>query len=87
MKTLAALSAPLWLAAALAAGAIPAAAEVPISRADRNGDGIVTYDEAKRVMPRLKQVQYAKADSDGDGLIDKGEYPLLDSFYGYVVNR
>jgi hypothetical protein len=69
----------------LAAG--PAAAGVPFSRADPNRDGVVTYEEAERVMPRLKQIQYTKADSNHDGVIDKGEYPMLDSYYGYIVNR
>lgn len=78
---------PLALVASLVALAGPAAAKIPISRADKNRDGIVTYEEARRVMPQLKEIQYSKADSDGDGVIDRGEYPLLDSFYGFVVNR
>lgn len=75
------------LAALLVAAAGPAAAKVPFSRADPNRDGIVTFEEAERVMPRLKQIQYSKADSNRDGVIDKGEYPMLDSYYGYIVNR
>lgn len=77
----------LGLAVALVVLAGPAAAKVPFSRADQNHDGIVTYEEAVRVMPRLKQIQYVKADADGDGVVDKGEYPLLDSFYGYIVDQ
>jgi len=75
------------LAVALVVVAGPAAAKVAFSRADQNRDGIVTYEEAERVMPRLKQIQYSKADSNHDGVIDKGEYPMLDSYYGYIVNR
>lgn len=75
------------LAPTLLAVAGPAAARVPFSRADLNHDGIVTYEEASIVMPRLKHIQYSKTDSNGDGVIDKGEYPLLDSYYGYVVSR
>jgi Ca2+-binding EF-hand superfamily protein len=74
-------------AALLAAATAPAAAKVAFPRADQNGDGVVTFQEAVRVMPRLKQIQFEKCDPDGDGLIDRGEYPLLDSFYGYVVDR
>lgn len=77
----------LAIAAALLALAGPAAAKVPFPRADQNKDGVVTFEEASRVMPRLKQIQYGKADSNGDGVIDKGEYPLLDGFYGYIVNQ
>ena len=91
MKTLAPLGLVASLATALVAAIVaitsPAAAKVPISRADRNHDGIVTYEEACRVVPQLMEVQYLKADSNVDGVIDRGEYPLLDSFYGYVVNR
>ena len=70
------------LALALAAG-LPgaAAALVPFPRADANGDGYVTYEEAVRVFPRLQPVQFQKSDPNGDGLISKGEYPLLDQFY------
>jgi hypothetical protein len=75
------------LLAALVTAAGPATAGVAFSRADPNRDGVVTYEEAERVMPRLKQIQYTKADSNHDGVIDKGEYPMLDSYYGYIVNR
>lgn len=77
----------LALVAALLAAAGPAAAKVPFSRADQNKDGVVTYEEASRVMTRLKQIQYDKCDANGDGVIDKGEYPLLDGFYGYIVDQ
>ncbi|MFT3973906.1 MAG: hypothetical protein QM699_10775 [Amaricoccus sp.] len=84
------LTASLVAAAAAAAVLVtpgPAIAKVAFSRADLNRDGVVTFDEAERAMPRLKHVQYLKADANGDGVIDKGEYPLLDTFYGYVVDN
>jgi len=87
MTCLPRLAAAAALAAALVAAAGPAAAKVPFSRADQNRDGIVTFVEAERVMPRLKEVQYGKADANHDGVVDKGEYPMLDSYYGYIVNR
>lgn len=77
----------LAIVAAFLVLAGPAAAKVPFSRADQNRDGVVTYEEASRVMPRLKRIQYDKSDSNGDGVVDKGEYPLLDGFYGYIVNQ
>jgi hypothetical protein len=70
------------LAAALAAGLCGTAqATVPFPRADANGDGYVTYPEARRVMRRLAEIHFRKCDPNGDGLIDAGEYPLLDNFY------
>ena len=85
MTTLPRLGALALLCGAFAATS--AAAKVPVPRADQNRDGIVTYEEARRVMPQLKEIQYSKADADRDGVIDKGEYPMLDSYYGFVVNR
>lgn len=77
----------MLVTALLLATAGPAAAVVPFSRADANRDGVVTYEEAVIVMPRLKRIQYQKADPDQDGVIDKAEYPLLDSYYGYIVKH
>ena len=54
---------------------------VAFSQADKNRDGIVTFEEAVKVFPLLKKVQYLKCDAGGDGLIDKGEFPLLSTFY------
>lgn len=67
----------------LAASAVPAGA-VSFSQADRNRDGVVSYEEAKRVFPKLARVQFAKNDPNGDGLIDKGEFPLLANFYWMI---
>lgn len=77
----------LALVSAALAAASPAAAKIAFPRADANGDGVVTYEEARRAMPGLKEIHYSKSDPNGDGVIDRREYPLLDSFYGYVVNR
>lgn len=77
----------LAVLSAILAATGPAAAKVAFPRADGNGDGVVTYDEARRAMPGLTEIHYAKADPNGDGVIDRREYPLLDSFYGYVVSR
>jgi len=58
-----------------------ASATVPFSRADANHDGFVTYEEAERVMPRLRQVSFRKTDPNGDGRLSRNEYPLLDNWY------
>ena len=42
------------------------------ARADTNGDGVVTREEAERV-PSLKAI-FDKADKDGDGVVRKEEY-------------
>ena len=65
------------------AGALPAGA-VSFSQADRDRDGVVSYEEAKRVFPRLTRVQFKKNDPNGDGLIDRGEFPLLANFYWMI---
>jgi len=65
----------------LAAG--PAGA-VAWPRADANRDGVLTYDEARRVMPELMPVQFRKCDLNRDGVITKNEYPLLDNFYSLM---
>ena len=59
-----------WAAGALAFPAV-----------DPNHDGVVTWEEAHREMPRLARVHFEKCDPNGDGLIDRGEYPLLQTFY------
>jgi hypothetical protein len=69
--------------ALLAASALPAGA-VSFSQADRDRDGLVSYEEAKRVFPRLTRIQFKKNDPNGDGLIDRGEFPLLANFYWMI---
>ena len=66
------------------AGAGAASATVAFPKADQNGDGYVTYEEARRVFPGLKRVHFRKCDPSGDGRIDAREYPLLDNFYWVV---
>ncbi len=68
---------------ALALGSAPALA-VSFSRADRNGDGVVTYDEAERAFPRLNEKFIAKADKNDNGTIEKSEMPSLNYFDRFV---
>ena len=44
----------------------------------------MTYEEAKRVFPRLQPVQFRKSDPNGDGLIGPNEFPLLANFYWMI---
>ena len=76
--------------AVAAALVMPAGASgaVPFSRADQNRDGLVSFEEARRVFPDLARVHFEKCDPDGDGVIDHGEFALLDNFYTIMyVNR
>ena len=61
-----------------------AAGAVSFSQADLNHDGVVTYEEAKRVFPRLQPVHFEKSDPNGDGLIEPNEFPLLANFYWMI---
>ncbi|HVH01685.1 MAG TPA: hypothetical protein VM891_01800 [Amaricoccus sp.] len=80
------------LLAAILAGlpAGPAAVAGPLAfpAVDTDRDGLVTWEEAHRAMPRLAKVHFDKCDPGGDGLIDRGEYPLLQTFYwmNYVMS-
>ena len=56
-----------------------AAHAAPFSKADSNRDGVVTYAEAKRVMPQLSEVHFNKFATDG--VVTKGRWPALSSFY------
>jgi hypothetical protein len=73
----------LLAACALAASA-GAAGAVSFPQADLNHDGVVTYQEARRVFPRLERVQFDKNDPNGDGLIEPDEFPLLANFYWMI---
>ena len=73
----------LLAALLLASSAAPAAA-VSFPRADLNHDGVVTYEEARRVFPRLSEIQFQKNDPNGDGLIAPNEFPLLANFYWMI---
>jgi hypothetical protein len=74
---------PLLAALALAASA-GAAGAVSFPQADLNHDGVVTYEEARRVFPRLTKIQFVKNDPSGDGLIEPDEFPLLANFYWMI---
>lgn len=70
--------------------AAPAAVAGPLAfpAVDTDRDGLITWPEARRAMPRLAEVHFDKCDASGDGLIDRGEYPLLQTFYwmNYVLS-
>lgn len=72
-------------ALAVLAAAAGGASAMPFGRADRNGDGVVSYDEAVRIYPALSEAQFARFDTDRDGVIDRGEYPQLDNLYEVLV--
>lgn len=71
--------------ASLALGLILASAgmagAVAFARADVDKDGLVSYDQAKIVMPKLKDVSFNRFDTNHDGFIDRGEWSGLDAFY------
>lgn len=54
------------------------AATVAFESADANGDGAVTMDEAKSVMPDLTEDRFAAADSDANGSLSPAEFQALD---------
>ena len=61
-----------------------ASAAPAFSRADKNGDGFVSYPEARRGMPELSEVHFDKYDLDRDGQLHSGEYAGLDAFYSMM---
>lgn len=44
---------------------------------DTNGDGMLTMDEVKIMLPDLTEDQIAMADTDGNGMLDPTEYEVL----------
>jgi Ca2+-binding EF-hand superfamily protein len=64
----------------LCASAVSAVA-VAFPHADRNGDGVVSYEEARRSMSRLSEIHFQKSDRNGDGVVDRSEYPSLEGIY------
>jgi hypothetical protein len=45
--------------------------------ADANGDGHVTYDEARGIYPTLPKSLFDQADEDKNGVLDEPEYGSL----------
>lgn len=70
--------------AAACAGSVHAAA---FARADTSRDGLVTFEETRFVMPKLKEVSFNRFDTNKDGFIDRGEWPGLDAFYSFTYQR
>lgn len=81
------LGSAITLATVAALTVAGAAGAVSFSRADRDRDGVVTYEEAKRTMPRLSEIHFGKCDGDRDGLLDKGEFACLDTLYSIMYMR
>lgn len=73
------------LAGAAALLAAQAALATPYTRADRNGDDVVDYEEAARAYPGLSQGQFRRLDLNRDGVIDRREYPQLDAIYQLLI--
>lgn len=44
---------------------------------DTDGDGMLTMDEVKTMLPDLTEDQIALADADGNGMLDPTEYQVL----------
>jgi hypothetical protein len=59
----------------------PEARAVSFNRADRNNDGVVTWDEARRSMQGLAQPHFNAADVNGDGVIQPNEFPGLQGIW------
>lgn len=82
------LTKTLPLLAVLGTLALPGAARaVSFSQADPDGNGYVTWEEAKRVFPRLKKVHFDKNDRKGDGRLDQGEFTQLNNFYWLLYGQ
>ncbi len=69
------------VAIGLLSGLATVAGAAPFLKADANHDGVVTYKDAKRVLPQLTEVNFEKFDANHDGLVDKREWTGLDNFY------
>lgn len=68
----------IGLGAVIAADSAGAA---PFNRTDRNRDGVVDFEEARRSYPALSRAQFDRMDINRDGVIDRREYPQLDAIY------
>ncbi|PZQ47121.1 MAG: hypothetical protein DI556_18050 [Rhodovulum sulfidophilum] len=74
--------ATLTLALILASAGMAGA--VAFARADTDQDGLVSYEQALIVMPKLKEVSFNRFDTNHDGFIDRGEWSGLDAFYRFT---
>jgi hypothetical protein len=70
----------LALGAALASVA-GAAHAIPWNQADRNRDGVVTWEEARVAFLGLTHPHFRRADRNRDGVIDRSEFPSLSTIY------
>jgi EF hand len=68
----------LALAAALLVLAATAGA-VPWVQADRDGDGVLTFEEAQDAYDELVRPRFDTADANGDGVLTEREFRVLDS--------
>lgn len=73
--------AALGLATALALAYPAPASAFPFARADVNGDGVVSPEEANRTMNNMAEVHVLKCDRNGDGVIERSEFACLSGLY------
>lgn len=45
-----------------------------LKAADTNGDGKVTYEEAKAAFPKMDQARFNKLDRNGDGVLTREDF-------------
>ncbi len=67
--------------AVLYLAATPEAGAVSFNLADRNNDGVVSWDEARVALQGLARPHFNAADVNGDGVIDQGEFPGLQGIW------
>jgi hypothetical protein len=54
---------------------------VPWNQADRDRDGVVTWEEARVAFLGLTHPHFRRADRNRDGVIDRSEFPSLSTIY------
>lgn len=79
----------IFLALLLVSSAIaPPVAAKSFGAVDRNNDGGITYDEARRSLNRLSEVHFDKCDYNGDGVIEPGgEFGCLSGIYDMLYRN
>ncbi|WP_306260105.1 hypothetical protein [Pararhizobium sp. IMCC21322] len=67
------------LFATLFAGAstVAMAQGVEFATVDTDGDGMLSMDEIKTLLPDVPDDQLVAADANGDGMLDEAEYQVL----------